>query len=199
MLANPLKVLMIEDDPRCVELVKIILADFNEIKLDSSSTLEKGMALLETGNYDAVLLDLGLPDSRGINTLLALLIKYPACPLIVLTGYDESELGLLAVRAGAQDFFSKKDLDGPLIAHSLHYSVERQKKIVRLEQNRHEIERLRGLLPICMNCRNIRDDKGYWTQLEQYLSERSSVRFSHGICPACLDKASNSSHITAGK
>ena len=50
---------------------------------------------------------------------------------------------------------------------------------------------LRGLLPICMNCKKIRNDKGYWEQVDQYISDRSSVTFSHGLCPDCFTKTAN--------
>jgi len=49
-----------------------------------------------------------------------------------------------------------------------------------------EIRTLRGLLPICGYCKNIRDDKGYWHTVEQYIAERSDANFSHGICPRCM-------------
>jgi hypothetical protein len=51
-----------------------------------------------------------------------------------------------------------------------------------------EIDKLKGLLPICMGCKKIRDDEGYWNQLEAYISSRSQARFSHGICPACAEE-----------
>ena len=51
-----------------------------------------------------------------------------------------------------------------------------------------EIKTLRGLLPICTSCKKIRDDKGYWNQIEVYFHERSDVEFSHGFCPDCIEK-----------
>lgn len=51
-----------------------------------------------------------------------------------------------------------------------------------------EIKTLRGLIPVCAWCRNIRDDNGYWKQLETYLSDHLEVSFTHGICPSCLKK-----------
>lgn len=56
-----------------------------------------------------------------------------------------------------------------------------------IESKEREIRRLRGLLPICMHCKKIRDDKGYWHQVEKYVSERSEATFSHGICEGCLE------------
>ncbi|MFA5181383.1 MAG: PAS domain S-box protein [Syntrophales bacterium] len=58
----------------------------------------------------------------------------------------------------------------------------------RLQQTLDEIRTLRGIVPICANCKNIRDDKGYWNQVEKYVSEHSEAEFSHGICPDCAKK-----------
>ncbi|WP_022665570.1 MASE3 domain-containing protein [Desulfospira joergensenii] len=65
---------------------------------------------------------------------------------------------------------------------------EREKLIVKLQKALIDVKTLSGLLPICAHCKNIRDDKGYWTQLESYLDHHADVRFSHGICPDCMKK-----------
>ena len=64
--------------------------------------------------------------------------------------------------------------------------AEREDLIRGLQEALTEVKVLSGLLPICANCKKIRDDTGYWTQIEQYLHEHSGTRFSHGICPDCL-------------
>ena len=56
---------------------------------------------------------------------------------------------------------------------------------IRLESALAEVKALSGLLPICSSCKKIRDDRGYWNQLESYIHSHSEVRFSHGICPDC--------------
>ena len=58
----------------------------------------------------------------------------------------------------------------------------------KLEKAIDEIKKLSGLLPICSSCKKIRDDKGYWKQIESYISDHSEAQFSHGICPECLEK-----------
>ena len=63
---------------------------------------------------------------------------------------------------------------------------EREKLIADLKKALTEVRRLSGLLPICSFCKKIRDDKGYWSQLESYISEHSDAQFSHGLCPECL-------------
>ncbi len=58
----------------------------------------------------------------------------------------------------------------------------------RIEEALERIKRLSGMLPICASCKNIRDDKGYWSGIETYISEHSDALFSHGICPECAQK-----------
>ena len=65
---------------------------------------------------------------------------------------------------------------------------ERDKTIQDLQETLSEVKMLRGLLPICANCKSIRDDKGYWTQIETYIRDHSEAEFSHGICPECAKK-----------
>lgn len=63
---------------------------------------------------------------------------------------------------------------------------EREKLIVKLEKALNEIETLKGIIPICMHCKQIRDDEGYWNKVETYIEKNSKAKFSHGICPSCF-------------
>ena len=62
---------------------------------------------------------------------------------------------------------------------------EREKLIEELQEALEKVRTLSGLLPICAHCKKVRDDKGYWSQIEKYIQEHSEARFSHGICPEC--------------
>jgi PAS domain S-box-containing protein len=66
--------------------------------------------------------------------------------------------------------------------------ADREKLISKLQDALNKIKTLRGIIPICASCKKIRDDKGYWNQLESYIREHSEVVFSHGICPECSEK-----------
>lgn len=65
---------------------------------------------------------------------------------------------------------------------------ERTTLIQKLQESLKEVKKLSGLLPICSSCKNIRDDKGYWNKVEQYISEHADIQFTHGICPDCAEK-----------
>ncbi len=74
---------------------------------------------------------------------------------------------------------------------SLNLNLERRvlERTQDLENSLAQVKQLGGLLPICAWCKNVRDDKDYWQSVEEYLTERTDARFSHGICPTCLEKA----------
>lgn len=93
-------------------------------------------------------------------------------------------------------FSSRIDANGKELLHSIIHDIthrkkmeeEREKLIDDLQRALQEVRKLSGLLPICANCKKIRNDKGYWEQLEEYIGQRSEAEFSHGICPDCLKK-----------
>lgn len=65
---------------------------------------------------------------------------------------------------------------------------ERERAMAELQGALDEVRRLSGLIPICAHCKKVRDDTGYWTAVERYVSERSEATFTHGICPGCVEK-----------
>ncbi|MFC1885199.1 hypothetical protein ACFL2O_10550, partial [Thermodesulfobacteriota bacterium] len=64
----------------------------------------------------------------------------------------------------------------------------RDKLIAELQKALSEVKTLRGFLPICSHCKKVRDDKGYWNQIESYIADHSEAEFSHGICQECAKK-----------
>ena len=72
------------------------------------------------------------------------------------------------------------------ITAGINIQLETEKLIIELQKARETVETLSGLIPICSICKKIRDDKGYWNQLEEYIGMHARVDFSHGICPDCM-------------
>ncbi|MBN2785720.1 MAG: PAS domain S-box protein, partial [Pontiellaceae bacterium] len=95
----------------------------------------------------------------------------------VLKIHEETLLDIFGMPAGYIQLFM--DI-------TLEYQLREEKK--KLEQAIGEIKTLSGMLPICASCKKIRDDKGYWKQIESYISEHSEAVFSHGICPECVEE-----------
>ncbi len=187
----PIKVLLIEDDPDDAMLIQRYLSNAPKVRCEVTHVdlLKKGLEYLQDGGFDVVLLDLGLPDApTGLDTFKKAHAHAPQVPIIVLTGHDDDEFAIEAVQKGAQDYLVKGQVTGVLLGRSIRYAIERQKLLMQQEQSAKEIKTLRGFLPICANCKKIRDDKGYWTQIETYISTRTEAEFSHGICPECAKK-----------
>ncbi len=74
------------------------------------------------------------------------------------------------------------------ISERINSEKEKEDLIVKLEETLSHVRLLSGLLPICASCKSIRDDKGYWKQIESYIRDHSEAEFSHGICPECAKK-----------
>lgn len=206
---NDLHILLIEDDTDDAFLIMEMISDeqIQAISVEHVTSLIAGIERIREGGIDIVLSDLGLPESRGLETLDLLLPEVGrTLPVIVLTGLADQDIGAEAVRAGAQDYLFKEEVTGSLLVRSILYAIERKKMMVEREKLRQELEDaldqvklLSGFLPICCSCKKIRDDKGYWQQIELYISNHSDVEFSHGICEECSKKLYPEFHVQASE
>lgn len=129
------EILLVEDNPADARLIREALAEMAEVSfnLECAGTLSEGLSRLGEGEVDLVLLDLGLPDSDGIETLTRVRTEMPAVPIVVLTGLQNDAGGVEAIRQGAQDYVRKERVDGRVLARSIRYAVERKKAQRRLE------------------------------------------------------------------
>lgn len=191
-----LSILLIEDDE--VDRMRI-RRYLNEgpnawARIDEADTLAKGRAKLACNGYDCVLLDVHLPDGDGIEFLEAFREQPEGSPAIVLqTVEDDEVLGLRALELGAQDYLVKGQINASLLLKAVRYAIQRhgllrekERLVKELQEALHNVELLQGLLPICSACKRIRDDGGYWQQVEEYFMRHSGTKFSHGICPECI-------------
>ncbi len=124
-----IRLLLVEDNPGDADLVREMLDATNSAKfeLEHASRLASGLALLAGGRYDVVLLDLGLPDSSGLDTFYELHAKVPWVPVIVLTGLADHDIGLEAMKAGAQDYLVKGSVDGSTLVFRIRCALERKR------------------------------------------------------------------------
>jgi PAS domain S-box-containing protein len=310
-----LKVLLVEDNPDHVLLTRTRLAMTRGVwELESAETLAQALTRLQKGGVDAVLLDLVLPDARGIEAVDRMCSEFPDVPVVCLTSFADEAMGMVAVRRGAQDYLVKTQVERFTLDRSLRYAIERARaeqtaarlaaivessndaivgmtlagtitswnagaetmfgravgdvlgqpvsllvpedtparlqdalrrvgggehvppfeavlagrdgtrlhaaltvspirggasRIVgasmiardvsearRLQEERERliaelqvavasVKTLRGLLPLCSACKKVRDDSGYWKQIEDYLRDNAHALISHGICPDC--------------
>lgn len=190
MDTKPIIVLLIEDEPDDAKLIQRDLSKSprTPFEMVHADRVKSGLERLQQGGVDVVLLDLNLPDGQGLGVLEKVEAQAPGVPVIVMTSRDDDDLAVEAVHKGAQDYLVKGQVSGGLLRRAIRYAIERKKLLTQLEQSLKEIKTLRGFLPICASCKKIRDDKGYWTQLETYISEHSGAEFTHGLCPECVTR-----------
>jgi sigma-B regulation protein RsbU (phosphoserine phosphatase) len=202
-------ILIVDDSPDQQALLRSILGKAGHAEIFSADSAKAAARLLnldgETAseNIDLILMDVLMPEQDGVETCRQ--IKRCAhledIPVIMVTA--KSDLGNLkdAFAAGAMDFISKPVNSVELLARVssallLKQEMDRRKnRELELRRSNEELQKalkevkvLRGLIPICASCKKIRNDGGFWQQLEEYLGEHSEAEFSHGLCQPCIKK-----------
>lgn len=314
-----LKILVVEDNPELAQLIAHTMLRQGQAPSFTAicvGQLDQCLERVRARDIDAVILDLNLPDSHGLQSLRAIRNQNPELPIIVLTAIDDEGSALQALREGAQDYLLKSEISPNMLVRSIRFALERKRgeqaharlaaivegsrdaiigmdldgavvswnpaaermfgykfdevagrsmsmfvppdapdempvilqwlqrgdpvkdfetvrqarggrlihlavsispvknssrivgaamiardieRRIRAEQDRDillrqlqaslaQVQLLSGLLPICANCKKVRDDQGYWTQVEVYVRDRTHAEFTHGICPDCAKK-----------
>jgi signal transduction histidine kinase len=135
--AEPVRILLVEDNPGDARLLREILLDAPAYRhtLTHVTTLGEGVARLDDGGVDVLLLDLSLPDARGLDTVSRAAAAAPQVPIVVLTGLDDETVAVESLKAGAQDYLTKGTLDPVLLVRTLRHACERK----RMEREREEL------------------------------------------------------------
>lgn len=204
MAADELKIFLVEDDADYILLTRELLGGCAAaMKFRSANTLAAAVPEIAGWRPDLVLLDLMLPDSKGLETLRAVCARFPSLPVIVMTSISDKLLGDEAVAEGAQDYLVKGRSDSDALFRTIKYSIERksllsekEKLISKLREALARVKQLSGLLPICFGCKKIKDEDGKWVKLETYLSGHSEAEFTHGLCGDCLKKYKKRGRLT---
>ena len=145
MTADALDILLIEDNPGDARLIEEMLGQTEGLlervatddqQLHHASRLSDGLDRSDEGDIDVILLDLGLPESTGIDTLETVVEATEYVPIVVLTGLRDESVGTEAVQRGAQDYLVKGEVSSELLVRSIHHAIDR---------NRQERERVRQL------------------------------------------------------
>ncbi|WP_373539664.1 PAS domain S-box protein [Chamaesiphon sp.] len=160
-----LNILLIEDNPGDTRLLQEILREVTTTrcqivpvmtlaaaiaKLSASEAEIIGTSGDPCSHFDAILLDLSLPDSQGLASFIDLHDRYPHIPIVVLTGLDDQNLAISAMQQGAQDYLIKGQVDSNLLLRSIRYAIERERtdtelRLAKIELEQHALERDRDL------------------------------------------------------
>ncbi len=137
IIMPPIKILLVEDNPADADLLQEILEEAIGIEweLISVEFRREAISMLTQQHFNAVLLDLSLPDSHGLETLIRLREVAPDTPMVVMTGLDDEAIALEAVRLGAQDYIVKGHITSQLLVRSLRYAIERSQTLHLLTES----------------------------------------------------------------
>lgn len=143
MVEAPARVLLVEDCDEYALLVRRILAkqQLGRFVLEHVGSLAAALAALAERPFDALLLDLTLPDSAGLDTFDRVNAAAPTVPVVVLSGTDDEDVALEAVRRGAQDYLVKPRVDGALLARALRYAIQRHRAQEQMRALNSDLER----------------------------------------------------------
>lgn len=191
MTQEKAKVLIVDDTPTNVQVLNETLQ--HEFKtyfaLNGPDALEKAASITP----DLILLDIMMPEMDGFEVCRRLKenIAMHDVPVIFITALGQSDEESRGLQLGAADYITKP-FNPELVLLRVRNHIELKSRRDALEQRTRELEQalaeinaLQGIIPICASCKKIRDDRGYWNQLEVYISQHSGAEFSHGICPDC--------------
>ncbi|MFW6283038.1 MAG: PAS domain S-box protein, partial [Minisyncoccales bacterium] len=128
------KILLIEDNPGDIRLIKELLIQANnfEFELNSSRTLNEGLEKIQKNVYDIVLLDLSLPDCRGVETIKKAQKEVNIIPLIVLTGLEDENLARRTVKLGAHNYFVKGQITSNRLVRAIYHAIDRKKMLKKI-------------------------------------------------------------------
>jgi len=138
---NVIKVLLVEDNDADARFISEMFKEIKTKKFELSHVkrLDEGLKLSDNDSYDVLLLDLSLPDSTGISTFEKAHEHDPELPIVILSGLDDEEVAVRAVREGAQDYLMKGEVSGRLLSRAISYAIERQNAEKELIENRNEL------------------------------------------------------------
>ena len=178
-------ILAVDDEPMVRQVLENHLCSAGYQVLTASSGAE-ALEILERQRVDLVLLDVMMPKMSGYEVCRTVRRTRPIeeLPILFLSAMQRSEDRVAGLDQGGNDFLAKPIAKAELLSRVVTHLelLEAQRRKER------EVVSLRGLLPICVRCKKIRDDEGLWNQIEAYVSQHSEAEFSHGICPGCVEE-----------
>ncbi|GKS57671.1 hypothetical protein YTPLAS18_11980 [Nitrospira sp.] len=205
-----MSILIVDDSPDQQALLVTVLkkaGHTNVTALGSASAAFRQLGL-EGGeppimSPDLIMLDIMMPEIDGVEACRTIKASSPLneIPIIMVTAKTDTTYLQEAFAAGAMDFITKPVNTIELTARvgsalALKQEMDRRKAREQELEERNgelrtalsEVKVLRGLIPICAGCKKIRNDHGYWQQIEEYIQDHSEAAFSHGLCLPCAKR-----------
>ena len=191
-----MRILIAEDDATSRMVLASILTGEG---FDVTSAEDGGAAWQLLQQPDApslAIVDLMMPGLDGLELVRRVRALPNAVPpyLIIVSTKDDKADVVAGLGAGANDYLTKPYDAGELRARLevgrqlIETRITLNEKVEELELALKEVRTLKGIVPICASCKNVRDDQGYWNRVETYLNEHTEAEFSHAVCPDCMKR-----------
>jgi len=183
-------ILIAEDDYLACKMIKEVVETIGYTVVGEAMDGQETVEMTESLKPDLVLMDIKMPDMDGLEATKLIQERCPT-PVVVLTAYQSSELLGQAAVAGVGAYLVKPptalEMERAITIALARFNdmMELRRLNAELQEALDTIKMLSGILPICANCKKIRDEEGHWQYLEEYIEGRSEAQFSHGICPDC--------------
>lgn len=188
-------VLLVDDQPANL---KVLLSYLQQQGFTPLTAQNGERALYQVANFkpDIILLDVMMPGIDGFETCRRLKGNSDTAdiPVIFMTALTDIDDKVKGFQAGGVDYVTKpfqhEEVLARLTTHLTLCSLQKElaEKNRQLQEALDNVKQLSGFLPICASCKKIRDDQGYWNQIESYIQDHSEALFSHSICPQCSKK-----------
>lgn len=202
-------ILIVDDSPEQHLLLHSILTKAGHDQIVAADSAQAAFELMKIDGgqssveVDLILMDVLMPDLDGVEACRRIKqqVHLQDIPIIMVTAKNDLDNLKDAFSAGAMDYINKPVKSVELLArvtsaltlkNEMDCRKKREAELRRsneeLQQAIREVKVLRGLIPICASCKKIRNDGGFWQQIEEYIGEHSEAEFSHGLCQPCLKK-----------
>jgi len=189
-------ILVVEDNPATRKLIEDILRADHRVITAADGREALAAVDAEKGGIDLILLDIIMPGMGGYEVCERLKSREDTrdIPIIFLTIMEADKDEAKGFAAGVSDYIVKPVNRLRLkarVANQLLIRAHQRElalKNAELQEALEQIKVLKGIVPICSYCKQVRNDEGYWQQVEDYVSRRSEAEFSHSICPSCMKR-----------
>ena len=188
-----MRILVADDDRSIRALLERLLIQWGHEPVITTNGAEALAVLSAPDAPMLALLDWIMPEVAGIDVVKRVRALGRPAYVILVTAKLQTDDVVAALGAGADDYITKpfelaelraRSRVGERVLTLQHGLAER---VAELERALAQVNQLHGLLPICMYCKNIRNDRNFWEKVETYVAEHSSATFTHGICPECRE------------
>jgi two-component system, response regulator PdtaR len=188
------KILVVEDEAIVAMDIKLRLSQLGYEVPRVVAMGEEAFQAAEELKPELVLMDISLKGHMPGTEAAQRIHSELDIPIVFLTAYADENTLEKAKASEPFGYITKPFEDSDLrvaielALYKAKAEKERKELMSKLQKAMDEVKTLSGLIPICASCKKIRDDKGYWQAVEQYIGERTSAEFTHGICPECMQK-----------